>query len=110
MIILIEPIAAPRQVRSDTWKPRDCVLRYRAFRDELRLKLKRKPEPPFKLTFHIHSPVKLRDGKPHTFKPDIDNLTKAFLDTLWESDQSIWSVWAEKRWTAGQSRIEIEQL
>ena len=35
-----EPMGAPRMTQSDKWKKRDCVVRYRAFKDEIRLAVK----------------------------------------------------------------------
>jgi len=32
----ITPVPKPRQTRSDKWKQRPCVMRYRAFADEVR--------------------------------------------------------------------------
>ena len=40
MIYDITPCPKPRQTQSDKWKKRPPVLRYRAFADEVRLKIK----------------------------------------------------------------------
>jgi Holliday junction resolvase RusA-like endonuclease len=111
MLVSIQPVPKPRMTRSDKWKKRPCVLAYRAFADELRLKVRKLPESPFKIIFHIHSPIAKRDGTPHTFRPDGDNLTKSVLDSLWPNDDAhLWSVWFEKRWTLKPSHIELVSL
>jgi Holliday junction resolvase RusA-like endonuclease len=42
-------------------------------------------------------------GKPHTSKPDIDNLVKAILDALngvaFNDDSQIWEIQSSKIWT-----------
>lgn len=109
--MFIEPVPKPRMTRSDKWKKRPCVLAYRSFADELRLKVRKPPESPFKITFYIHTKIANRNGTPHFLKPDADNLLKSFLDALFpDNDAHIWSVWAEKRWTRELSHIHIEQL
>jgi Holliday junction resolvase RusA-like endonuclease len=37
-------------------------------------------------------------GKPHTQKPDVDNLCKAFNDAVLDDDSAVWSQWGEKIW------------
>ena len=37
MWIDVNPVPKPRQTRSDVWKKRPAVMRYRQFADELRL-------------------------------------------------------------------------
>lgn len=111
MIIYIQPVPKPRMTRSDKWKKRPCVLAYRAFADELRLKVRKLPEPPFKITFYIHSKIASRHDTPHLYRPDVDNLAKAAIDALWPAaDAHIWSIWSEKKWTRDQSHIVIEPL
>lgn len=101
----IKPVPKPRQTRSDKWKKRPCVLRYRAFKDEVKLKGLVLPEP-CKIIFFLEMPrswsQKRRDAfnlKPHRNKPDIDNLIKAVFDALHTDDSHIWQVHAEKRWS-----------
>lgn len=59
------------------------------------------PEDGFDITFCIPVPAgrhwKLSkkaemDHRPHQFKPDIDNLLKAFMDALKKKDQRIWQI------------------
>ena len=107
-VFLIAPISKPRMVRSDTWARRDCVLHYWTFKDKLVAQARsKKYQVTAKLNISFILPMpeswsekkKLRlDGKPHTQKPDIDNLEKAFLDCLCEDDSFVWSVTKTKRW------------
>jgi Holliday junction resolvase RusA-like endonuclease len=106
-------MAAPRMTRADKWKKRPVVLAYRAFRDELR---KQKVELPIpcRVVFFMPMPKSwsrikkiTMDGEPHTVRPDIDNLLKALLDTLFAQDGHVWSIWPEKRWSIDRPGINI---
>ena len=89
------------------------VLRYRAFKDEVRargLTL----ENGDGLVFVMPMPESwskkkkvMMDGKPHQQKSDLDNLLKALMDALFEDDAHIWSLSRlEKVWGYnGQIRI-----
>jgi len=102
-----EPVAKPRMTRSDRWKKRKCVIKYREFSDKLR-----EDSSGFissgTLVMHFffsfkksHSKKFIENnlGAPHTQKPDIDNCIKAVLDTLYENDSHVYSVLAKKFWT-----------
>lgn len=110
----LEPCPAPRQVRSDTWNPSRAVLKYRAFKDEAREAGLTVPETSAWIKFYIAMPPswskKKRDemlGQPHQQKPDIDNLVKAVLDAIYESDCHVWDIRASKFWgEKGQIIIE----
>lgn len=103
--------------RSDRWNIRPATTKYWAFKDAL-LEAWGDREVPQQigLVFYIPMPeswsVKKKDlmnGKPHQVKPDIDNLVKAFLDSLLEDDAAIWDVRATKYW--GESGlIQISDL
>lgn len=104
MKVAIDPCPAPRMTRADAWKKRPCVLRYRAFRDEVRFKIKSLPPSPV-VIFTIAMPeswsAKKKGemfGYAHTSKPDIDNLCKALLDAMFDDDSHVWNLWAVKRW------------
>lgn len=91
--------------QSDRWKERPPVVRYRHYCDDVRLYEIRVPEAGAHITFVLPMPKswskKKRaemDGQPHQQKPDIDNLTKALLDALFEDDAHIWDVRTSKRW------------
>lgn len=98
--------------RRDKWAQRDCVMRYRAFKDKVRESGLTLPQPG-KVLFTLPMPGSWSktkraslDGQPHLLKPDVDNLLKALLDALYIDDAHIWSVAVEKRWgTAGSIAI-----
>lgn len=105
MKIDIIPVSKPRQTRSDVWKERPAVMRYRAFADELRLKYRGDLPEQVTLVFRLPMPQSWSKRKqevyrlqPHKQKPDIDNLVKAVLDALCEDDSHIWHVDAYKFW------------
>lgn len=105
----ITPIAKPRMTRSDKWKKRPCVMNYRAFADEVRLRGVTVGNGA-KVVFHLPMPKSWSKkkqaqmhGMPHTQKPDIDNLTKALLDALYQDDSFIWQLTIEKRWSVNGS-------
>ena len=115
MIYQITPCPAPRQTQSDRWKKRPCVLRYRAFRDEVRLK-NVVIENGCHITFFMPMPQswskkkKLEHtGAPHQAKPDLDNILKAILDAIFEDDAHIYKLSAEKLW-AEKGGIQVESL
>jgi len=105
-MVSITPVAKPRMTRSDRWKQRPAVLRYRAFSDELRLKTPDMDLNYYTLTFGLPMPKswskkkKLEmDGQPHQQKPDIDNLCKSVLDALYLDDSHIHDINLKKVWT-----------
>lgn len=104
--IYIEPMAKPRMTRSDKWNKRKCVLDYRAFCDELRLKTRWfKLGGNYKIDFRLPMPnswskkkKEEMEGKPHTQRPDLDNLIKAVNDALLEEDSIVYRFEASKWW------------
>jgi Holliday junction resolvase RusA-like endonuclease len=116
-IIQIEPNTKPRMTVSDKWKKRPCVLQYRAFCDELRLKTGNfQLSSSFKIVFFLSMPKswskKKRDlmrGQPHQETPDLDNLLKAVNDALLEQDKVIFQIDASK-WWADEGKIIIQNL
>ena len=108
----IIPCPKPRMSRSDKWRQRTEVLRYRAFCDEVRLK-----KVAFDNATHVFfilpmpeswSKVKRArmDGQPHQSRPDADNLIKALGDALYVEDSHLWNYAVTKLWgVAGQIRI-----
>ena len=113
----IVPYPKPRMSQRDRWKKRPCVLRYRAFCDEVRLRRVVLPIPS-KVTFLIGMPRSWAQAKRDEFdgqlheaeRSDVDNLLKALLDGLYRKDGHVASVWPEKRWTSGQPGILIQPL
>jgi len=104
----IQPISKPRQTNSDRWRKRPCVLRYRAYADEMRAAgafqdfyLGERCAMIFELEMPKSWSKKKRAlmcGKPHTQKPDWDNLCKAVADLFLVDDSGIHTVFAAKFW------------
>ena len=93
----ITPVPKPRQTRSDKWRKRACVLRYRSFADECRLKGV-KIENGDSITFILPMPKSwskpkkmLCNGTPHTQTPDLSNLLKALEDAVLKNDSHMWN-------------------
>lgn len=121
------PCPKPRQTKSDKWKKRPSVLRYRAWADSAR-KAARKaagqrfPGPvlysygrmkvvayfpiPRSWTKAVQERMK---GKPHRQIPDSDNLMKAASDALFPTrDSQLYEMVVRKFWDDGEgSRVEI---
>lgn len=101
----IIPVAKPRMTQRDKWQKRDCVMRYRQFKDEVRLLGVKVPESDYHITFYIPMPQSWSEkkkrswnGTPHQQRPDKDNLEKALLDALFSDDSHIWDGRVTKRW------------
>lgn len=117
MIYDIVPVPKPRQTRRDRWKKRPAVMRYRTFKDEVRLRKVSVPESNGRITFVMPMPKswpekkkQAMDGKPHQVKPDKDNLEKALLDALFLDDAHIWDGRTTKVWgRAGKIIITREE-
>lgn len=111
----VDPMGKPRMTRSDKWNQRDCVMRYRAFKDAVRAAGIKIPEDGYHIVFVIPMPaswsIKRRAdmvGKPHQTKPDKDNLEKALLDAVFEEDSHIWDGRVSKIWGyGGEIRVGI---
>lgn len=103
----VTPMGAPRQTNRDRWNPLPRVVRYRGFKDVFRLQIGAVPASYSIVKLEIVALMPMskswkaaqRDRMRHTqhrHKPDIDNVTKAVLDTLWpRQDQGIG--WCETR-------------
>ena len=103
-IYQITPCPAPRMTQSDKWRKRPCVVRYFAFRDQVRLLGIEIPER-VRIVFVLPMPASwskakraAMDGQPHTVRPDIDNFCKAALDSVFDDDAHIWEIHASKIW------------
>lgn len=108
----ITPVSKPRQTRSDVWKKRPCVVKYRKFADKCR-ELNIEIRPFDHVIFHIPMPKswsnkkKLKmDSKPHLNRPDIDNLGKAIMDAVLKEDSHIHDIRLSKIWSF-EGYIEI---
>ncbi len=101
------PLACPRMTARDRWKKRPVVLAYFAFRDEVRA-CRVSVSIPSKVIFWMPMPKGWSQKKkremeemPHTVRPDLDNMLKALIDSVWpEEDGMVWSLWPEKRWSS----------
>lgn len=100
----IAPVPKPRMTRSDRWKARPAVMRYRAFCDEARL-FKMRIVAGDSVEFRIPMPSSWpewkkaeHDGIPHRSTPDLDNLIKAALDAIYNDDAGIHALCASKVW------------
>lgn len=106
MLYKITPVPKPRQTRSDKWKKRACVERYRAFKDEIRAKGLRIDGDTVDVVFGLPMPKSWSKkkhvamcGMPHQNVPDIDNLAKSLLDATNTDDKRIWKLKACKYWS-----------
>ena len=101
----ITPMAKPRMTRADKWKQRPAVQKYRAYKDEIRLRKVSVPESGARVTFVIPMPAswskkkrQAMNGMPHRQRPDLDNLHKGLLDALFTEDCQVWDHWITKIW------------
>jgi len=108
----ITPFPKPRMTVSDKWKKRKCVLAYRAFCDEVRLKSVDIDPEGYWIEFILPVPKGLskkeraaRLGAPHRQKPDKDNLEKALLDAVFKEDSICWRGGCSKTWAASGAII-----
>lgn len=93
-------------------------MRYRAFKDAVREQKVKVPEAGAHIIFMLPMPEswskKKKEamvGTPHQSKPDKDNLEKALLDAIYESDAHIWDSRVSKLWGYfGSIIIETEAL
>jgi len=98
--------------RSDVWKQRDCVMRYREFCDFARATATGDPGKkieadmlglacfawfPMPKSWNASTREQMA-GKPHRQKPDASNVLKAVEDALFEKDEQISSTSCQKFW------------
>ena len=108
--IYIDPLPKPRMTRADRWKKRPCVLRYWDYKTRLQAEMDIsgiKIDDVIKVVFCIPMPKswskKKRlemDGKAHQQRPDIDNIMKGLMDSLFQEDSHIHTIYAKKIWGA----------
>jgi Holliday junction resolvase RusA-like endonuclease len=112
------PMGKPRMTQQDKWKKRPCVMRYRAFADEMRRQVGgRIPLDTVDLSWVAYLPIpkswteekkERLSGEFHLQKPDRDNIDKAILDALFKEDSGIATGTITKRWDDGKGpRIEL---
>lgn len=108
MCLDIIPVAKPRMTQSDRWKKRLVVLQYWTYRDEIFYgALAQGYRPSFELIMEFVLPMpqswskskkEKMVGEPHQQTPDIDNLEKACLDSLFDDDKKVHKIMASKVW------------
>lgn len=118
IFISIAPVPAPRMTRSDRWKKRPCVVRYFDFKDQLSRFSKENnwtPPIPLSVRFTIAMPKswskkkkKEMCGKPHLPRPDLDNLIKAFKDSLFKEDSHVWKYGEMEKVWGEQGSMEVK--
>ena len=101
----IEPCSKPRQTRSDKWKKRPCVVKYREFADECREREMDIARSGTHVLFIVPMPKSWSKKKkalyhmsPMQSRPDVDNLAKAVLDSIFKEDCEIWDLRITKVW------------
>lgn len=103
---LLEPVPAPRMTRAAAWSTSPGVVRYKAFRDEVRRRKIELPIP-FAVEFYLKMhPSWLHpecEGMEHKDKPDADNLLKGLIDAVYYKrkggDSHVHSFVVTKRWS-----------
>ncbi len=100
----------------DKFAKRKCVLKYWAYKAELKILGAYLPESNSHLIFYLPMPKSLSKKKklkmnlmPHQQIPDLDNLEKGFLDAIFENDAHIWDGRITKRW-AYTGYITVDNL
>ncbi len=112
---LLEPVPAPRMTRAAAWSKSPGVVRYKAFRDEVKRRGIELPVPfavEFYLPMHkswssLTGETKVlgahMNGQPHYSKPDADNLLKGLIDAVYYKrkggDAHVHSFCVTKRWS-----------
>jgi len=110
IFIKVDPVTAPRQSQRSRWKPTLHELKYRAYRDELKLKFRAAQfqlADQVEMIFYLPMPKswskrrkKELDNKPARTSPkDTDNLAKAVLDAIFKDDRHVWRLVATKYWS-----------
>lgn len=101
----VTPCPKPRQTRSDKWKQRPAVMRYRAFCDEVRAAGVALYPCGLHITFIVPMPQSWSerkkeemDGQPHQQRPDLSNMIKALEDAVCEEDSHLWDWRCTKLW------------
>ena len=101
----------------DRWKVRPATTKFYVFRDFVKAHMPEGYTIPDHavIVFHVEmapswSKKKKLDhvGQLHRNKPDIDNMLKALLDSVYEDDAGVAALTVVKKWCyQGEGRIEI---
>ena len=116
--INVPPCSKPRMTRADKWKKRQCVTKFFAFRDAIKLSsIHNIALESFDIEFYIQMPKSWSkkkkakmNGEPHQQRPDLDNYIKAWCDSVFEEDSVVWRFKASKRWTDQEGHIKLSTL
>ena len=112
----IDIMGKPRMTQRDKWAKRDCVQRYYAFKDRLKLEVGSIDFDVKSLswTAYIAMPKswskkkrKEMELEPHRQKPDRDNIDKAILDSLFKDDSGIYQGNIMKLWASVEHERSI---
>lgn len=111
----LQMMGAVRQVGSDAWKPRKCVVNMRMNRDAIRIfaqKDKLELDQILHAVYLFEMPAGWSakkkaemNGTLHTSKPDTDNLTKNLKDALLKQDQRVAIELGIKLWSYASATI-----
>lgn len=115
IVILIEPIGAPRQSRRDKWNPAPSVVRYRVWKDAMKKAVAEAGwtlGPVLDVEFRFGIPDRWSRkkkaamlGRPHQQRPDVDNCCKAIMDLEGKEDGYVHTIRARKVWAEGGSIV-----
>jgi len=120
--IMGEPVAKPRMTKSDKWKKRDCVVRYRLWADEARLAATGSPLARVEadvIAIHVYAHVLMPEswspekkeahaGRIHRSTSDSDNILKSVMDALFVEDKKIALVQCLKLWCRKEDEPRID--
>jgi Holliday junction resolvase RusA-like endonuclease len=91
-------------------------MKYRSFRDAVKLAKVQIKESRQHIIFHVAMPdswsKKKRAiflGQPHQQTPDVDNFLKALLDSVFGNDSHVWDIRASKVW-GEEGMIIVEDI
>lgn len=115
--VYVVPMGKPRMTQRDQFIERDCTTRYWAYAATIRSQVS-VPRDCTELSFTAYFPMPdswtakkkaAMQGTYHHDKPDIDNVAKAILDSLFENDSVIAVSHQAKLWDDGSGpRIVIK--
>ena len=118
LTIWMKPVPKPRETQRDRWAERPSVMRFRFQRDVVRKAMEQfnfVPSEELGLVFYMKIPkvskVKTARmcGTAHKVRPDLDNMEKAIVDSLYQEDSVLHRKYSTKLWSI-EPRIEIYNL
>lgn len=119
-VVPVEPMGKPRMTRSDSWRKRPVVLRYREYCDTIREVAGEIPENVFSVAVISYLPMpaswsarkkEALRGTMMRQKPDCDNVLKGVMDALFEDDSSIAIATSVKVWCdEGSEQLSVHLI